>query len=440
MPSIAKCPPQTGPDQPYTLAASPDQPRETVLTSRNATAAWSRALNAAPGATYLRRRSSGEEAKDWTLSEDLTVDLGDLSSVEALDSDLLQIDFCRDVKITGSTARTFRNWSDASEEKEFDLSSSFCPPDDLTPGLVRLGWSDASEEKEFDLSSSFCPLDDLIPGLVRFGAFGWKNSTNELDLDQLCTDTESDDLQTAWKPLRLFRETRSTRLPGFLTSGLVHFVVFVLFFIHPVSLISGSPHHSGNVITARIVADEDWVPQDESPASVDSAASTPSTKQKTKQDEKPNSFPVTDRQTLAEKPPEENKTEKEEPVKEDSPKDSTASLPSTASAERRFIASAGLEGKTFEHLVLSAIREAIFYPKKAVNERHYGEVVVAFALGKDGSLLNLSITKPSGSAFLDDAALKIIRKAAGKFPPIPDAFKGQSVDYVVPILFKEKRG
>lgn len=323
------------------------------------------------------------------------MDLDDHSGGEDFGSDLFQVDVRPDMEIAGNTARVF------------------------------LDWNEASEEKEVDLSSCDCTLDERIPGLLRFGPFGWKNSANELDLDRHHMETESDDFQIAWKPLLLFGEAISTRFPGFLTSGLIHAAVFILFFIHPVSPISGSSCPSGNVVSVTIAAEEDLVPQEECPASVDSAASIASTKQKTKHDEKPL---------------EDKKTAKEEPVEEDKPNDSTASLPSIASAERRFIASAGPEGKTFESMVLSAIREAIFYPRKAVNERHYGEVIVAFALNKDGSLCSLSITKPSGSPVLDEAALKIIRKAAQKFPPIPDALNSQSIDYVVPILFKEKRG
>jgi periplasmic protein TonB len=122
------------------------------------------------------------------------------------------------------------------------------------------------------------------------------------------------------------------------------------------------------------------------------------------------------------------------------PRNAIASLPSIASAERRFIPAAGAEGKAFEAMVLSAIREAIFFPKQAVKERHHGEVVVAFAITKDGSISSLHVTKPSGYPILDEAAIKIIQKAAAKFPAIPDTIDKQSMDYVVPILFKERRG
>jgi len=117
-----------------------------------------------------------------------------------------------------------------------------------------------------------------------------------------------------------------------------------------------------------------------------------------------------------------------------------ASQPSVASAERQFIPAGGQEGNVFEVRVLSAIREAIFFPKEAAKKGHHGEVVVAFVINKNGSMWNAHIMKTSGSLILDEAALKIIQKAAAKFPVIPDAMKKESIDYAVPILFKEKRG
>jgi periplasmic protein TonB len=89
--------------------------------------------------------------------------------------------------------------------------------------------------------------------------------------------------------------------------------------------------------------------------------------------------------------------------------------------------------------VLSAIREAIFFPKKALKEGNHGEVIVKFAITSDGSISGLHIAKTSGSSILDEAALKIVRKAGTKFPPIPEAWNKESVDYAVPILFKERK-
>ena len=45
---------------------------------------------------------------------------------------------------------------------------------------------------------------------------------------------------------------------------------------------------------------------------------------------------------------------------------------------------------------------------------------MAFAINKDRSVLNFGIMKSSGLAILDEAAIKIIQKAAKKFPPFPD--------------------
>ena len=129
--------------------------------------------------------------------------------------------------------------------------------------------------------------------------------------------------------------------------------------------------------------------------------------------------------------------EKEDP-RGDGHQNSLASMPSTASAERRFIPAAGQGGEAFDSLVLSAIREAIFFPKQAVQERQHGEVVVAFSINKDRSISSLGIAKSSGFTILDEAAIKIVQKAAKKFPPFPDGLSTDTLHFVVPILFKEK--
>jgi len=121
------------------------------------------------------------------------------------------------------------------------------------------------------------------------------------------------------------------------------------------------------------------------------------------------------------------------------PLDSVASLPSVASEERRMLSAGGSDIKNFQSRILAAIREAIYFPKEALDRQKHGETVVQFSVNRDGSVANLSVSQPSGSTVLDDAALAIIRKASKNFPSIPDALAGESVHYVVPIHFKEKR-
>jgi len=67
----------------------------------------------------------------------------------------------------------------------------------------------------------------------------------------------------------------------------------------------------------------------------------------------------------------------------------------------------------------------------------HGQTVVRFTINKDGSLSNISIVAHADSQALDEAALKIVKKAAAKFPSIPDALMRDQVTYVVPIVFKK---
>jgi periplasmic protein TonB len=229
----------------------------------------------------------------------------------------------------------------------------------------------------------------------------------------------------------------------------------------PAPQVAGTTGYAGNVVTATIISQEDLVPQNESPASVDSVASAPSIAKKSKKPKEPHSVqpPKTiDAQEAGRRPTgvamlekpnllekkEESKEREEEVANEkadprgDGLRDSLASMPSTASVERRFIPAAGQGGEVFDSMILSAIREAIFFPTQAVQRREHGEVVVAFAINRDRSVLNFDIMKSCGSAILDQAAIKIIQKAAKKFPPLPDGLRTDTLRYVVPILFKEK--
>lgn len=118
--------------------------------------------------------------------------------------------------------------------------------------------------------------------------------------------------------------------------------------------------------------------------------------------------------------------------------DSIESAPSSASPERRTNSSAASAGNEYRHKIFSAISEAAYYPKKALQERINGETVVSFTVHKNGALLNVSVCKPSGYEILDNAAITIVRRASQKFPSIPDEVMSESLSYEVPIIFKKR--
>lgn len=335
---------------------------------------------------------------------------------------------------------------------------------DVPPARFR-EWTAFLEETPIDGSLTHWRSDDRISSRQFHGFVGQNILEGKLELDLISGDPQSDFPDRSWRPHPWSAIAGSARPSALLASALIHVVFFLLCAFFPAASLSGSGGYAGNVISVRVLTEEDLVPQDASPATVDSAASMPSVvgnrkKPQNQHHAKPLDHPDHIRDpgpqpakiALTEKPnaqePKEEKRESEkEIVKQDEklgegegPQNSVASMPSIASAERRFIPAAGQDGKAFESMVLSAIREAIFFPKEAVSKGYHGEVTIVFSINKDGSVSSVRIVKASGSSILDEAALKIIENAAKKFPPLPDTMNMESIDYVVPILFKEKRG
>ncbi len=372
--------------------------------------------------------------KDWASSEHLIIDYGDSPSNEGDQPELLTLDFCQDIQIPGIVATDCVGLDRATEKMEIDLP---------TP--------ESSKHTQF-------PEDPL------FSLDQWINSRAALEADLLATDLKSNFFHSVENPHVRSLGSRSTRPSTLLISAMIH--VFFLCFLayYAATQGSGSASHAGNVITVRITPQEDLIPQDETPASVNSAGSAASIAKNTKTLETSSAQPLkhtpdiletspqadrpamTDVQEPPKKKDEKKESEKEltekmdESLRGDGPQNSMASIPSTASVERQFIPASGQGGEAFESKVLSAIREAIFFPKKALTEGHHGESVIAFTINKDGSVSHLIVKKSSGSWILDEASIKIIQKAAKKFPPIPNNLNAESLDYVVPILFKKRLG
>jgi periplasmic protein TonB len=319
-----------------------------------------------------------------------------------------------------------------------------------------------SDVAEADLPFPNFGFDEQISGHLLSNAVDLSWASGKFEIDTIVVGLESDRLERDESHM-ISGGQRSSQRPAFLASTLVHITCLCLTALFPVSHAAGTSVGDGNVIMMKVVAQEDVIPQDESPASIDSAESAPL---KARRDKHREQSPVeppkpmvdvhetgpgpgtvvmkklepADRQSDQGQPERERSKKPEDNHDGDAPQDSAASLPSTASAERRFIPAVGVEGNAFDAMVLSAIRESIFFPKAAFNKRQHGEVVVAFVIRKDGSLTGLRIAKPSKSAILDEAAVKIIEKAAKKFPPIPETVYRERLEYVVPILFKEKKG
>jgi len=76
------------------------------------------------------------------------------------------------------------------------------------------------------------------------------------------------------------------------------------------------------------------------------------------------------------------------------------------------------------------------YPSEAAKNGVKGRVVVRFLIKTDGKVSEVKIIQSSGSALLDQEAIRIIKKSSGKW--IPGKVKGKSVNsYVqIPITFE----
>jgi TonB family protein len=300
-----------------------------------------------------------------------------------------------------------------------------------------------SEEVEADFPIFIRDPDGNISGHELCAEIGRSDVWQDLAAVAVAVDGASD-LSNRGKSRIFPMGPRPGRRHAFFTSAFFHSTVLCLMAFFPVAHVAGTTGTGENVIMMKVVADEDVIPQDESPASMDSTASAPSL---ARRDKSKNRQPPEPLQTQADNH-ENGPSPKEMEVKEkpkdkqdgNAQQDSIAAMASTASAERRLVRAGGQEGNALDAMVLSAIRESIFFPKNAFNQRHHGEVVVAFAINRDGSLSDLRVVKPSESAILNEAAVKIIQKAAKKFPSIPDTLFRERLDYVVPIFFKDKKG
>ena len=233
----------------------------------------------------------------------------------------------------------------------------------------------------------------------------------------------------------------------------------------------GSLQGNLDKVFVSVISDEDFTACALSPATRESAASTPLPASPMRQDESTDepkkdrnispepqllhnvpSHPVlSEEATNAEivKEPEkglEHKQEMEEKPKEQQKVEDTqpgapspASTPQIASETSVSREAMGADLHDFKSTVLSAIGKALYYPSKAYRKKHHGQSTVAFSISKDGSLEELQLITSSGSKYLDEAAEKIIRKASKEFPPIPKGFQKDSIRYVLPIIFKKER-
>lgn len=95
---------------------------------------------------------------------------------------------------------------------------------------------------------------------------------------------------------------------------------------------------------------------------------------------------------------------------------------------------AGCLDAVWMRAVTERVRHFFLYPPAALAVRKTGLVMVHFAVGRDGLIEKLQISKSSGDAGLDKAAMDILQKAQ-PLPAIPDRMHADRVEGEMPINF-----
>jgi protein TonB len=80
------------------------------------------------------------------------------------------------------------------------------------------------------------------------------------------------------------------------------------------------------------------------------------------------------------------------------------------------------------------VRSKLARASRSIRAKGRGEVVVAFAVGSNGSVRSARVARSSGVSAVDQAALQAIRKAS-PFPPIPQGAGRSSWEFSIPLAF-----
>lgn len=86
----------------------------------------------------------------------------------------------------------------------------------------------------------------------------------------------------------------------------------------------------------------------------------------------------------------------------------------------------------YNALVFGHLQRFKHYPAAAHGAS--GTVVVRFVINRAGQVIASAVTKSSGNAILDRAALELLRRAS-PFPPFPAAKPGEQDAYIAPVGF-----
>jgi protein TonB len=150
------------------------------------------------------------------------------------------------------------------------------------------------------------------------------------------------------------------------------------------------------------------------------------------------------------KPPEKKEPEEELPQQKEVVAASQASVASriqkvedAAAAEKSAAPVAGLsqiDARTkakWQRELVAHLGRFKTYPAASRDRRETGEIMLRFDLDRSGGVSNAAISRSSGHARLDGAALDLLKRAA-PLPPPPNSVPGTKIELVVPVKFQLK--
>jgi protein TonB len=95
---------------------------------------------------------------------------------------------------------------------------------------------------------------------------------------------------------------------------------------------------------------------------------------------------------------------------------------------------AGCLDPVWMRAVTDRVRQFFYYPPDALSARIFGVAMVHFVVRRNGQIDRLEVSKSSGNAGLDKAAIDIMQKAQ-PLPAIPDRMHTDRVEGTLPINF-----
>jgi len=98
--------------------------------------------------------------------------------------------------------------------------------------------------------------------------------------------------------------------------------------------------------------------------------------------------------------------------------------PGTGGASSGFMS---IKHKMYYNLIWQRIRNAWVLPEEVLRGKKDLETIIAIRIAKDGQIVDIQFEKKSGNAYLDESAMRAIKKA-NPLPPLPPGFEEDKFD------------